>query len=124
MKSPEEVKTALECCFQYRCCIGCPYQNPAEQSGKCVEKMGIDALLNLIQLEAQVPKWVSEKDDIPELNAYKLMIGAKGAMFIGKIIAENNLAMVSNRTDMTRRFTHWMNLPEPPQKGENNIDQH
>ena len=53
MKTPEKVKRGLECCFQYKCCIGCPYFNPAEpKTTHCVERMGVEALLCIQQLES------------------------------------------------------------------------
>lgn len=62
MKNLAQVKTALECCFQYMNCIGCPYHNPNDSNGDCIKQMGVDALLNLIQLEALVKKGEKKVD--------------------------------------------------------------
>lgn len=46
MKTPAEIKKALECCMQMQGCKGCPY------SGfKCVYELSKDALAYIQQLE-------------------------------------------------------------------------
>lgn len=62
MKNPEEVKTALECCFQYNDCTGCPYFSPNAPLATCIQQMGVDALLNITQLEALVKKGEKKVD--------------------------------------------------------------
>ena len=52
MKSLEDVKKGLECCFQYKMCVGCPYFDSADTEGRCVVKLGTDALLHMIRLES------------------------------------------------------------------------
>lgn len=54
MKSLEATITALECCAQHECCLGCPYFNAqAEADGTCIKRMGTDALLHLIRFKAK-----------------------------------------------------------------------
>lgn len=61
VKSLEETKTALECCFQYRSCIGCPYLYPDKPRAECIPQMGIDALLHMCRLEALAKKSGTEE---------------------------------------------------------------
>lgn len=65
MKTLDETQRALECCFQYGCCIGCPYHNEQDKSsGACVKRMGTDALLHLIQLGAKIDILERLEDDL------------------------------------------------------------
>lgn len=66
MKTPEEIKKAAACCFDAESCNTCPYIKE-----RCVEITTsptlIDDMIALIeQLEAQIPKWISVKDRLPE----------------------------------------------------------
>lgn len=65
MKSLSETQNALECCFQYECCIGCPYHSEENKSsGACIRAMGTDALLHLIRLEAKIDMLERMEDDL------------------------------------------------------------
>lgn len=64
MKSLDETKRALECCFQYECCLGCPYHKPEKNTSQCIKDNGIDALFHLMRLEALVSKLDSLEDDL------------------------------------------------------------
>ena len=64
MKKPEEIKKGLECCNQK--CVGdkfCPYD---EYSNACENTLHKDALAYIQQLEAQVPRWISVEERLPE----------------------------------------------------------
>ena len=64
MKKPEEIKKGLECCNQK--CVGdkfCPYD---EYSNACENTLHKDALALIQQLEAQVPRWISVEERLPE----------------------------------------------------------
>lgn len=63
MKVTEKVKKGLECCFQYSCCIGCPYFDPkAPKTANCVSKLGIEALLCIQQLQNREGRTVSNAE--------------------------------------------------------------
>ena len=57
MKSLHETLKAMECCFEYGHCLGCPYNDIENNSdGACVRKMGTDAYLHLIRLKAKAER--------------------------------------------------------------------
>ena len=71
MKNPEEIKKGLECCF-LECddtslvdhCRACPYK----PNGLCFRTLLKDALAYIQQLEAQIPKWISVEERLPNRN--------------------------------------------------------
>ena len=102
MKTPEEIKKGLECCsdaYEFDGdCIECPYKD--EQW--CVDKLKIDALAYIQQLENQIgelaekvaqleatqPKWVSVEERLPEPNTTVLLIAhgwESQLVYIGKL---------------------------------------
>ena len=68
MKTPEDIKKALECCSDADGfdgdCIKCPYKG--EQW--CEDKSKIDALAYIQRLEAMQPKWISVEENPPEIG--------------------------------------------------------
>lgn len=67
MKKPEEIKKGLECCMNYQECAKygieeCPYNDEI----KCMDALLADALALIQQLEAQVPRWISVEERLPE----------------------------------------------------------
>ncbi len=65
MKSLEDIISGLECCFQYECCLGCPYyKEQIKSSGDCIHAMGTDALLHLTRLKGQVDLLKKMEDDL------------------------------------------------------------
>lgn len=80
MKTPDEIKKALECCAEIGVCSECHYYNKLKFGGECVEIKSIDALNyirqlenhigelteKVTQLEAAQPKWISVDERLPE----------------------------------------------------------
>ena len=74
-------------------------------------------------LEAQVPRWISVKERLPENK--QMVIGftpCDGYMFVGYYVDDQKwkqwyivTAMRSTKY-MTKKVTHWMPLPEPPKE--------
>lgn len=62
MKTPEEIKKGLEYCGHAIGCFDCIYFDGNE----CEETLEDDALAYIHQLEAQVPKWISVNEQLPE----------------------------------------------------------
>lgn len=56
MRSPNDIKTGLECCYQYEMCIGCPYRKGTSQSPECVRELGRDSFLYILKLEGLTKK--------------------------------------------------------------------
>lgn len=122
MKTPEDIKKALECCSDADGfdgdCIKCPYKG--EQW--CGDKSKIDALAYIQQLEATQPKWISVEERLPDDNGY----------FLTKIHCDKRDWIevntfdhtekewwhdTGNRTEEATEFvTHWIPIPEPPKE--------
>lgn len=62
-KTPEEIKKALECCSKSD---GCPQECPYYDVPSCGGTLKLGALAYIRQLEAQVPKWISVEEQLPE----------------------------------------------------------
>lgn len=81
MKKPEEIKEALRICGAS---IGCGEAYCAyEHDGDCSGSVMRDSLSLIEQLEAQIPRWISVKDRLPESGVHVLVcceIIANGAI--------------------------------------------
>lgn len=124
MSQPEDLKKGLECCFSGRMdrCEGCPYRGLYF----CNTIMGTNALALIRHLEAQVPRWISVKERLPEtiggcsqnVNVYtiagEVLPGwcTKGQWYV---IGKND-----DYCSPVRDFeiTHWMPPPKPPKDTE------
>ena len=85
MKTPEEIRKALECCSKaedYVDCmwLDCPYAIKDGYNCVCENKMGKDALEYIEILEdynreifERMPKWISVKERLPE-NAQRCIV--------------------------------------------------
>ena len=111
MKTPEEIKKGLECCARLDGCRDCPYHGD-----KCVITHTADVLALIHQLEAQVPKWISVKeqpeppeDDVYYCYGYWLRSGRTQVETAEYLCGEWKI--VNNFV-----LTHWMPLPEPPEE--------
>ena len=126
MKTPDEIKKGLECCGVRGKCHSCPYESPG--TADCVGKLLTDALAYTQQLEAQVPKWISVEERLPE-DDVDVLVYAVGNNEISCV------AMTSYTHHMhgyniegwrspwqyffyERKITHWMPLPEPPEEDD------
>ena len=67
MKKPEEIKKGLECCSvdDMHCGPGCPYKDDCLEESR-YKGLESDALAYIQQLEAQVPRWISVEERLPE----------------------------------------------------------
>lgn len=133
MKMPEEIKAGLECCIKAcDCDNNCPYMPEIN----CTLAQRQDALAYIQQLEAQVPKWISVEERLPEdtlapakktpFKAIKVLVAIK---------AKNGFTVRTQTRFKETRYpggkavtewkwrhsagvvTHWMPLPEPPKEG-------
>ena len=125
MKTHEEIKIGLECCEKYmngapeeECCHVCNYQY------NCAE-LKLDALALIQQLEAQVPKWISVEERLPETQVTvvlalkrdgggsRIAIGSRAHWTPFRYYIDGGTCAVD-----AGRVTHWMPLPEPPKEEE------
>lgn len=110
MRKPEEIKRGLECCMDTRC-EGCPYFDIHH----CAVENGLDALALVRQLEAQVPRWISVEERLPEDGQAVIVVLADrwcmmGWRWQGK--------WYTKPTIVETGVTHWMPLPEAPKEDD------
>jgi hypothetical protein len=121
MRNPEVIKKGLVCHGQSRTymlqCSDCEYHG--QGLPHCREAVHEDAIALIEQLQAQVPKWISVEDRLPEPETSVLFCGA-GWMDIGWITDGGWRSEYINDYD-EGEVTHWMTLPEPPQE-DNNVE--
>lgn len=112
MKKHDDIKKGLECCMGGSCEPYCPY----EETVDCVRQMAEDTLAYIKQLEAQVPKWVSVKERLPEKTITACLVYADGYTRVADWThdkwGEDFWFYVDGEYDP--EVTHWMPLPEPP----------
>ena len=103
------------------CPSGCPLMDLCESDDGSVQR----EILALIQtLEAQVPKWISVEERLPEGEVIALCNdpGAYcyGEYIVGYVSPYNELEGVGFRAEndyeLLDGVTHWMPLPEPPEE--------
>lgn len=104
--------------------------NPLEKCEKCPNFIFEDVQAYIQQLEAQVPKWISVNEILPECKVIAANFTPDtygyGEMIIGyvsavKAIAEDwkpGLYVAENDSEILRHVSHWMPLPEPPKEEE------
>ena len=115
MKTPEEIKKGLVC--EPGTCEQCPY-DPAN----CEWEAKGDALRLIQQLEAQVPKWISVEERLPEDEEYVLCwykdefgdewstVGLKIQWGCGWDLD------IDDGSGRNFTVTHWMPLPSMPKE--------
>lgn len=116
MKTPEEIKDALDTCGKRRICLSdCPYFG---EEG-CNAHLEEDALDLIQQLEAQAPKWISVEERLPPTGKAVLVYvnNAKGVWPCVTIDAWDG-SWVKNADSEWHIVSHWMPLPEPPKEEE------
>ncbi len=119
MKTPDEIKKGLKVCGYNAPCAECPYK---DKKPGCNDKMLLDALAYIQQLEAQAPKWISAKEppeiwkeDDGTLINY-LMYMPEYGVDVGNYMKTAKIWVCMG---FPCKVTHWMPLPEPPECKEN-----
>lgn len=140
MKTPEEIKKGLAICTEDKSCRDCPYDNES-----CDMQLERDALTYIQRLEQRIveinktsPRWISVKERLPEQDQDVLLI-AHGwkhqTIYVGKL--HHMEPVTSWLTGVTSKeseweiegwsylrdplVTHWMEIPEPPKEGNENV---
>lgn len=112
MKKPEEIKKWLECCsITPPKCNECP-----AYIENCVCDFSIVrcTLAYIQQLEAQVPKWISVEERLPEDGRYLVLTEKAGNTKKVHTATYNSLGWWTYAN--FGEITHWMPLPEPPKE--------
>ena len=116
MKTPEEIKKGMEWCSGNACSDDCPYYHTAPE---CSANMCRDALAYIQQLEAQVPKWISAKERLPEKHKFVIVYYGKFRGVIMSAMAWDGENWYDGSFNGDNEWiTHWMPLPEPPKENE------
>lgn len=127
MKTPEEIKKGLSEPELF--CSHCQYSGEPHgcnrPNGSCQAFDNADDALDYIQqLEAQVPKWISVKDRLPE-QPHKW--DARGWYLVALkngVVKELCYEFLESSVfgygwrETAYPVTHWMPLPEPPKEEE------
>ena len=105
MKTPDEIKEGIYCCYVYpfeRKCDECPYISEFDMERDCECNLGKDTYdfirqlehhigeltEKVAQLEAAQPKWISVEERLPEPNTTVLLIAhgwESQLVYIGKL---------------------------------------
>ena len=131
MKTPEEIKEGLEHCSEDGC-KGCNYEEDCNMADgfsvlafdalayiQQLEQINADFAERTAQLEAQVPKWISVEDRLPEVGQKVMVCGLKKGMQVGAfrgLMRAGRNRVWQWKKDVPLEVTHWMPLPEPPKK--------
>lgn len=116
MKKPEEIKKGLE----YLSITDVAQKVETAKRGlpyAYAEDIASDALAYIRQLEAQVPKWISVKDRLPEDGQKVLVCGTRKGMQVGTfrgLVHPFDAMCWWWKKDTRLDVTHWTPLPEPP----------
>ena len=127
MKTPDEIKKALECCSNViALCKICPFKNSVGlDCVKCMADCAYDYIRKLeyhigeltekvAKLEAAQPKWISVEERLPNVGEKVMICGAKNGMQVGAFRGlshpgENRKWWWKKNTVI--EVTHWMPLP-------------
>ena len=132
MKTPDEIKKALECCSEISVCSECPYYNKLKFGGECVEIKSTDTLAyiqqlenhigelteKVAQLEAAQPKWISVNERMPE-DCIDVLVFTRSGYTSSISIAHALKGRWFSKGIPIEPVNHWMQLPsipEPPKE--------
>lgn len=135
MKKPEEIKRGMkqdcgECDGENFCpyigiagCIGILHKDARALIRRLErDKAWASENYELIReenkrLEAQVPKWISVEERLPEKSGRYLVCTSKSSVYYAKFTRHEQDGRF--HTDINTHITHWMPMPEPPKEGSN-----
>ena len=110
MKTPEEIRKGLDCCIDGNCDY-CTYNGLKMD---CSDAMKSDALAYIQQLEAQVPKWISVEERLPEHGRYLVVTLKVDGRTKVHTATYNNMGWLTYAG--FGDITHWMPLPKSPKE--------
>ena len=122
MQTIDNIKKGLACHAQDRSymlpCSDCDYHG--QGLPHCRKAVHEDASAMLEQLAAQVPKWISVEERLPEYTGYFLCyVERYDVIDVIHYSARNKAFNAWDENfspDCVIAVTHWMPLPEPPKE--------
>lgn len=118
MKTPEEIKKGIRQCLGFfdefvDACDQCPF---CREGSFCKGALCHDALALIEHLEANVPRWISVEEQLPDNDAkYLVYMPDYGLHEVAEYYGDGEWLDV-DFTNLTRNVSHWMPLPEPPKE--------
>lgn len=116
MRTPEEIKMALEHCRTGVRCAGCPYSG--DGIANCWDNFTHDLIVYIQQLEAQQPRWISVGERLPE-DGQKIIAAFydNGGRVVDQARYNNGeFDFASWAYVCGDNVTHWMPMPLPPEE--------
>ena len=111
MKTPEEFNKPFETCPRGEDCVHCDCTIE-----ECAAIQREQALAYIQQLEAQVPRWISVEERLPEHDVRVLFGYARyGYVGVGHLDREEMDWLDIDEIQVAQP-SHWMSLPEPPKE--------
>ena len=117
MKTPDEIKKGLECCVSGDCPEeDCPYYK-CQDDMWCGEQKSRDAMAYIQQLEAQVPRWISVEERLPDVDVDVVLIIPRidGPCIRVGWLRKTGRWWAAGQGIVPYEVTHWMPMPEPPE---------
>lgn len=114
MRTPEEIKKALEHCRTGVPCAGCPYSG--DGIANCWDNFTHDLIVYIQQLEAQQPHWISVGERLPEGDNYILCHCNDGSPDVVAMYYGDREFLNLDLDNITLSVTHWMPLPQSPEE--------
>lgn len=124
MKTPEKIKAIKLALTDIETTCGhCPYggePNGCNRPGGICKMfdVALDAAEAISQLEAQQPRWISVKEQLPE-NGQKIIAAFRdgGGLIVDQARYSNGeFDFASWAYVLGDNITHWMPLPQPPEE--------
>lgn len=122
-KTPEEIKKGMKLCKPIwkgdhwkTCDEKCPYRN---EGSLCREMLNSDALALIQRLEAEVPKWISVDESMPDgfVPVLGHIIDAFNFPHVRECYRVEDAFYFPELRDI-HTISHWMPLPELPKEEE------
>ena len=123
MKTPEEIKKGLECALCDEpadlCGEDCPCWSAYSPAEMRQDEHVSDALHYIQQLESRVPRWIPVEERLPE-EGKNVLIFVKCMNNWWHIEVDWRIGgcWFNNAETDWNKITHWMEMPEPPEEGE------